>query len=154
DWSPPWTNAVLDHLVETGGAHIAIGGDPEPELMQGLDPDRVARARPHRARARQLQAQNDRLYAWSIIACPTAGWAEAAFGEPDVERLWQALERATRLDEPDPVEAWREHIARLGQRAAQLDERRFDAVRFRGPGTDLLVGLMPESRWLTASETT
>ena len=108
DWSPPWTAALLDHLIGTSGAHIAIGGDPEPELMQGVDPGRLARARPLAIRARQLQAQNDRLYSWTIIACPTAGWAESVFGEPDLERLWHAVERAVRLDEPDPVEAWRE----------------------------------------------
>ena len=154
DWSPPWTEALLDYLVESGGAHIMIGGDPDPELTSGLDATRVTRARPRAVRARQLQAQNARLYAWTIIACPTAGWARSIFGEPDLERLWQAVETAIRLDEPDPVAAWRDHIARLRSRAAALDERAFDAVRFRGPGTDLVVGLMPRSRWLTAAETT
>ncbi len=154
DWSPPWLEALLDHLTSTGGAHIGIGGDPEPELMNGLDPVRAARARPQAVRARQLQAQNERLYAWTIIACPTRGWAESVFGEPDVERLWRAVETATRLDAPDPVEAWRRHIDRLRARATLLDERSFDAVRFRGPGTDLTVGLMKSSRWLTGAETT
>ena len=154
DWSPPWMAALLDHLIVTCGAHIAIGGDPEPELMEGLDPTRVARARPLAVRARQLQAQNDRLYSWTIIACPTAGWAESVFGKPDVERLWQAVESAIRLDEPDPVTAWWDHVVRLRVRATQLDERAFDSVRLRGPGTDLVVGLMPGSRWLTGAETT
>jgi len=154
DWSPPWSAALLDHLIDTCGAHIAIGGDPEPELMKGLNPTRAARARPVAVRARQLQAQNDRLYAWTIIACPTAGWAESVFGEPDLERLWAAVETATRLDAADPVSAWRDHIARLRVRARELDVRSFDAVRFRGPGTDLVVGLMSESRWLTGAETT
>jgi aminopeptidase len=149
DWSPPWTLSLLDHLVGTGGAYIAIGGDPEPELMNGLDPARVAKTRPRTARAKLLEAQNDRQIAWTIVACPTEGWAQTVFGEPDLERLWDAVATATRLDEPDPVAAWRDHIARLRERARLLDERRFDAVRFRGPGTDLLVGLMPESRWLT-----
>ena len=38
------------------------------------------------------------------------------FGEPDVERLWEAVATATRLDEDDPVAAWRAHIAKLGER--------------------------------------
>jgi aminopeptidase len=146
--------ALFDHLIETGGAHIGIGGDPEPELMRDLDPTRVARARPLAVRARQLQAQNARLYAWTIIACPTRGWAESVFGQADLERLWDAVESVVRLDEPDPVEAWWSHVARLRRRASLLDERDFDAVRFRGPGTDLVVGLMPGSRWLTGAEST
>lgn len=149
DWSPPWTLSLLDHLIGTGGAYIAIGGDPEPELMNGLEAARVAKTRPRTARAKLLEAQNDRQIAWTIIACPTAGWAKSVFGEPDLERLWSAVATATRLDEADPVSAWRDHIARLRERAQLLDERRFDAIRFRGPGTDLVVGLLEESCWLT-----
>jgi aminopeptidase len=101
-----------------------------------------------------LKATGDGHIAWTIVGYPNPGWAQAVFGEPDVERLWTAVEIAIRLDEDDPVAAWRSHIAKLKARAAVLNERRFDAVRFRGPGTDLTVGLMPESRWLSGSEQT
>jgi aminopeptidase len=76
------------------------------------------------------------------------------FGEPDVERLWDAVITATRLDEPDPVAAWQKHIARLRRRASDLDERRFRAIHFVGPGTDLTIGLPPSHRWLTGAEET
>jgi aminopeptidase len=70
------------------------------------------------------------------------------FGEPDVERLWELVEFCVRLNEDDPVAAWREHVATLGTRARLLNELRVDHLRYRGPGTDLTVGLLPESRWL------
>src|ERR1051326_2313218 len=35
----------------------------------------------------------------------------------------------------------------MAERAAALDELQVDVVRFRGPGTELTVGLLPESRW-------
>ena len=136
----------------THGATIAITGDPEPELFSDLDPKRIAKARAKLVAEKILKATNDREIAWTIIGYPNAGWAEAVFGTPDVERLWEAVAIATRLDEPDPVAAWQEHIRRLRDRAALLDERRFDTIRFRGPGTDLTVGLTPESRWLTGAE--
>jgi aminopeptidase len=122
--------------------------------MNGLDPARVAKSTARAARGRLLAAQNERCISWTILAYPTAGWAKSVFGEPDLERLWQAVATATRLDEPDPVAAWHAHIARLRERARLLDERHFEAIRFRGPGTDLVVGLMSESRWLTGWETT
>ena len=51
--------------------------------------------------------------------------------------------------------AWQRHIKRLDERARTLNEHRFDAVRFRGPGTDLTVGLNQRSRWRSAeTETT
>jgi aminopeptidase len=69
------------------------------------------------------------------------------FGEPDVERLWEAIAKTVRLDEDDPVEAWRAHDAKLAGRCRQLDELDLDALRFTGPGTDLTVGLLPDARW-------
>jgi aminopeptidase len=152
DWSPPWSLELIDQLAATHGATIAITGDPEPELFSDLDPKRIAKARAKLVAERILKATNDREIAWTIIGFPNAGWAKAVFGTPDVERLWEAVAIATRLDEPDPVAAWQEHIRRLRDRAALLDERRFDTIRFRGPGTDLTVGLTPVSRWLTGAE--
>ena len=76
------------------------------------------------------------------------------FGEPDVERLWQAVAETVRLDEPDPAAAWREHIEKMLQRAQTLNERRFDAIRYTGPAPDLTVGLLPQSRWVAAEAET
>ena len=154
DWSPPWTLALIDEFAATNGAMIAITGDPEPELFSDLDPARIAGTRPRLVAEQMLKATGDGRIAWTIVGYPNPGWAQAVFGEPDVERLWDAVAVATRLDEEDPVAAWRVHIARLRERAALLNERRFDALRFRGPGTDLAVGLMPESRWRSGSEQT
>jgi aminopeptidase len=89
---------------------------------------------------------------WSIVAYPNEGWARTVFGEPDVERLWDAVATAVRLDEPDPVKAWQEHIDNLVRRADALNARRFDALRYRGPGTDLTIGLHPDSTWLAARD--
>ena len=154
EWSPPWTVALIDHMVDTRGATIAITGDAEPELLADLDQRRAQRARPRLAVEKLLDAENRRLIQWTIVGYPNEGWARTVFGEPDVERLWQAVITATRLDEPDPVAAWREHIARLRARAAILDERGFQALRFTGPRTDLHVGLPHGHRWLTGAEDT
>ncbi len=154
DWSPPWTVALIDHMVETRGATITITGEAEPELLADLDQRRAQRARPRLAVEKLLDAENRRLIQWTIVGYPNEGWARTVFGEPDVERLWEAVITATRLDEPDPVTAWQEHIARLRARASALDERRFRAIRFRGPGTDLVVGLPESHRWLTGAEET
>ena len=154
DWSPPWTIALIDHMVDTRGATISITGDADPELLSDLDQRRAQRTRPRAAVEKLLDAENRRLIQWTIVGYPNEGWARTVFGEPDVERLWDAVVTAARLDEPDPPAAWREHIAGLRQRAATLDERSFAALRFVGPGTDLRVGLPDRHRWLTGAEET
>jgi aminopeptidase len=148
-YSPPWLVARLRELGETGGAVVAITGNPEPELYADLDGERVGRARMREVAEESLKL-TDGLCNWTIVAYPNEGWAETVLGEPDVERLWQAVATTVRLDEPDPVAAWREHIARLQQRAESLNERRFDHLRYRGPATDLTIGLHPDSEWQTA----
>ena len=137
-----------------GGALVYLLGDVDPGLFRDVDPARAAKAEPLRMREIAADLTARLATAWTIIACPTEGWAAELFGEPDVERLWREIEAVARLDAPDPVEAWRKHLAALQQRADSLDERHFDALRFRGPGTDLRVGLLPNARWDTAAATT
>ncbi|MDQ3067087.1 MAG: aminopeptidase [Actinomycetota bacterium] len=153
-WTPPWSLAKVDHLAETHGALIQIVGDPEPELLGDLDGARVGKTRSKELAERYVKATNQRLINWTIVAYPNEGWATTVFGEADVERLWDAVVSATRLDEDDPVAAWHEHIDKLVERGEQMNERAFDAVRFRGPGTDLMVGLIPGAQWRTALEET
>ena len=154
DYSAPWLLTRARAWSEEGGATIALTGDPEPDLLGDLDQDRVGRARPRELVAEYFRHANERLVNWTIVASPTEGWAQTMFGEPDLDRLWEAVSYTNRLDEDDPVAAWNEHIARLQARSARLNEIRFDALRFQGPGTDLTVGLLPESTWGGAVEET
>jgi aminopeptidase len=145
-WMPPWLNARYEQLVENGAALVSVRGDADPDLFNGLDPVRVGLDLMPAIPAR-IRAQQSSLVTWTIVACPTPGWAELVFGTPDVARLQSMLWRFMRLDQPEPVAAWRERIAALKQRAAALNECRFDAMRLKGPGTDLTVGLLPISLW-------
>ncbi|MGL6280723.1 MAG: aminopeptidase [Gaiella sp.] len=157
DWlgvSPEWALELVRSWRDDKPAIVRLTGLAEPTLFDGLDRALVARADPQDWRAAYLPLVLERLTNWVMVAAPTPAWAGTVFGEPDLERLWAAVGAATRLDERDPVAAWRAHSAMLQARASALGERRFDAVRLRGPGTDLTVGLLPASRWLSASFTT
>jgi aminopeptidase len=154
EWSPPWFLSRIDYLAEREGASISITGDPNPDIYDDLDGTRVGKARAKKFIERAVDVYDSGRINLAAVAFPNEGWATKMFGEPDVERLWELVAQAVRLDEPDPVSAWDDHIERLRTRARLLDDRHFDAVRFRGPGTDLTVGLLPQSRWKTgASET-
>src|SRR5580658_8695167 len=148
-WSPPWLVRRLRKLGDDGGALLGVTGNPDPELFADLDGTRVALARMRELSEASLRL-TDGVCNWAVVACPNAGWARTVFGEPDLERLWEAVSGAVRLDEPDPVAAWRSHIAELARRASRLGERAFDALRYRAPGTDLTVGLLPNSIWTAA----
>jgi aminopeptidase len=148
-WSPPWLVQRLDDIGAEGAALVALSGNPEPDLFGDLDGHRVGLSRMKELAEASLKL-TDGLSNWCVIACPNEGWAKTVFGEPDVERLWQAVATAVRLDEPDPVAAWRDHIERLEARAQALNERRLDSLRYRGPGTELTIGLHPDAAWQAA----
>ncbi len=127
DWSAPWALEKVDYIAEQRGALIQISGDPEPELFADLDGARVGKTRMKLVAERYLDTMNKRLMNWSIVAYPNEGWARTVFGEPDVERLWNAVATATRLDEADPVEAWRaphREARPAGERADRASIRR------------------------------
>jgi aminopeptidase len=101
-----------------------------------------------------LRALNDRTIAWTIVAYPTERWAEEILGAPDVDRLWEAVAHVMRLDEPDPAAAWSSRLDELEARAQAMTDRGFDALRYRGPGTELEVGLIEGSIWIAGRERT
>jgi aminopeptidase len=150
----PWLMSMMKTLVAEKGAYIQVTADAEPTLLSALDGSKVGRSRPRELLQEWGRVIDERLVNWTIIAAPSEGWARQVFGKPDVDALWTAVEKAVRLDREDPVAAWREHCARLRKIAAALTERRFDSLRYRGPGTDFTAGLLPSSRWIAADSVT
>ena len=153
-WTPPWMVARLERAIEVGAAIIGVSADSGAEVYEGLDGERLARARFRDFDRVWMEGIMGRKLAWSLVAYPTEGWAREALGEPDLERLWDAFAHALRLDEPDPAAAWAERLDELQARARELTERGFAALRYRGPGTDLEVGLIEGARWLAGRERT
>ncbi len=149
--STPWDVTMLKTLTAERGAYIQVSGDPEPDLLADLDGNRVGRARPHDFVVEWGRMVSQRLVSWTIVPAPNAGWARQVFGTPDVDALWSAVEKAVRLDRPDPIAEWRARLDRLDRLASALTDRRFDSLRYRGPGTDLIVGLLPSGRWASGN---
>jgi aminopeptidase len=146
-WTPPWLLERAKQVGDERAAVVALTGDAEPNLLADLPGERVGKARMLELAEESNRQITEQLNNWTVIGVPNEGWAQQMFGEPDLDRLWGLVEYAVRLDEDDPVAAWRAHVARIGARARALDDLQIDEIHFKGPGTDLRVGLLPESRW-------
>jgi aminopeptidase len=153
-FSPPWMVQRLQDAGAEEAAQIMISGRPRPEVFEGLDGERLGRAQPVAFNEAHMQNINSRAINWTIVAWPDEEWSKALYGEPDLERLWSEVATAVRLDEDDPIAAWQSHVDRLEARAAALNDARFDAIRMKGPATDLTIGLLPGSRWRTGATDT
>jgi aminopeptidase len=153
-WTPPWMIQRLERGAEIGAAVIGISDSSYADVFAGVDGKRLAAARFRDLDRTWLQAVTDGTMAWSLIAFPTERWATEALGEPDLDRLWDAVGHALRLREADPAAAWQQRLDELAARARSLTERRFRAVRYRGPGTELEVGLIEGARWMAGRDRT
>jgi aminopeptidase len=142
----PWAIQRTREWAAGDGVTIRLSGDPDPHLLDDVDPVKAAAFPVEEAMAFQEALFGQQLR-WTVVAAPNPGWAREVFGEPDVERLWDAVATAMRLDEPDPVTAWQARAAELAARGRALDALDLAEVRYHGAGTDLTVGLVPDSRW-------
>ena len=153
DFVPSWHGERLLAIGDQRAARVGLSGPVDPGLMADVDPARAGRDQTPFLKE-SAKVVNDRTTNWTIAPAPTEGWASLV--HPDLApadalaKLWDQLLHILRLDEDDPVAAWRARADLLVDAAARMTSRRFDALRFDGPGTDLTVGLLPSSSWLAA----
>jgi aminopeptidase len=152
DYAPTWLHDGIAAGFRSGAARLAIAG-ANPALLAKQDPAKVARANVAASKAGKpaMELITRHEINWTIVACATPEWAKLVFpGESEnvaIGKLWDAIFVASRVAVDDPVREWREHGARLKKRMEMLNAKRFYALHFKGPGTDLTVGLADEHLW-------
>ena len=149
-----WMPKALAEHVESGNAVLSVYAN-DPDLLKNEAPEVVGALQQATSRAmmpfRELISRNQTN--WAVIAAAGTGWAAKVFPdrrpEDRVASLWDAINHMCRLDRPDPVAAWQTHIDELAARADYLNERRYSALRYAGPGTDLTIGLPAAHAWVS-----
>jgi aminopeptidase len=157
EFVPSWLGERVLELGRQRCARIGLTGPAFPGLMDDLDPSRAGRDQLPALKEGGVVV-NDGTTNWTAVPCPTRNWARLVHPDLDPDEAWQRLGEqimhVCRLDEDDPVAAWRERQEVLVGVSERLTASAFDSVHFRGPGTDLTVGLLPSSKWIAASFTT
>src|SRR6202020_2914627 len=152
DRAPGWLYEGVGKAFAANTARLAIVGD-DPMLLSQEDPGKVARA--NKANSIAYQPALEKIAGfdinWNIVAYPTASWAKRVFPgdeeEVAVGRLGEAIFSASRVDNDDPVQAWAAHNAALSRRTEWLNARKFHALHYSGPSTDLTIGLADGHDW-------
>jgi aminopeptidase len=149
---PGWRVEGMREIVNNGDAMLAIVAT-DPALLKDQDPDLVALSeKVHRMHTQAVSQQLMRDAAnWSLISPPVASWARKIFPDDESKqqlgKLWDIFFRVCRADQADPALAWRHHLAGLAKRRDFLNQKRYTALRFTGPGTGLTVGLPNNHVW-------
>jgi aminopeptidase len=158
DYASKWMSEGVAKAIEGGAARLGIRGE-NPNLLAGQDPARVGRVSKAGLIAAEpaTKAITGFKSNWSLIPGASRGWAKQVFPHLSegraLAKLWDAVFKVTRVDREDPVAAWVEHNAKLHGWMNMLNEKRFAALHFRGPGTDLRVGLAYDHKWAGGAST-
>lgn len=152
DYAPKWLQDGIAEGFRSGAARLAIAG-ANPALLAKEDPAKVARANVAASKAGKpaMELITRHEINWTIVAYATPAWAKLVFpNDPEdvaVAKLWDAIFFSSRIDADDPVVEWQQHGERLKKRVDLLNAKRFSALHFKGPGTDLTVGLADDHLW-------
>ncbi|MGY3715070.1 aminopeptidase [Sutcliffiella cohnii] len=152
---PYWMSKGKNELAEEGAAFLHIDSK-NPDLLKGIDQNRIQAAT--KAASQVLKPYRNRMMSdknsWSIIAMPTQAWADKVFPELDeakrMDALWDAIFKATRVDQEDPVAEWKKHTDTLDSKADHLNQKKYQALHYSAPGTDLTVELAKDHIWVSA----
>ena len=152
DKAASWLYEGMARAYANGAARLAIAGD-NPSLLANEDPAKVSRV--NKATSLAYQPALEKIAGfdinWNIVSYPNPSWAAVVFPDlPIIEatkKLADAIFAASRVDKPDAIGAWKDHNANLKKHAKWLNDQRFSALHYSGPGTDLTIGLADGHEW-------
>lgn len=149
---PKWLADGKEELAKRNCGFLSISA-ANPDLLKDIDPKRIAAYQKVASTALEPYRHyiNIGSAAWCVASIPTAAWSQKVFpGETEeraMELLWEKIFAATRVDQIDPVSAWREHTESLAKRKKFLTDKKIESLHYTGPGTDLHVKLPKGHIW-------
>lgn len=153
-----WQEEKAKHRAETLPCKIYVD-DADPDAYNGIDLKKYAAVRKARySILKKYSDMEDNRNQWVIVAIPSVKWAKKVFpalsDDEAVSKLWEAIIKTMRLDQKDPVQAWKDHIDDLQEKSNKLNEMNLDYLEYKSSnGTDLTLKLQPNHYWISARET-
>ncbi len=150
---PEWMQLKFTTLAERGAKFLSVSST-DPDLLDGIDSEKIIANQKSTSKgleAYRKKMMNDEV-SWCVISVPTGKWAQKIFPDKNEEEaqeaLWDRIFAATRMDEKEPIQAWKTHLEDLHARQTFLQEQDFDALIFRSEkGTDLEIKLPEGHVW-------
>ena len=155
DEYPQHTVDAVMNMIKNGDALLSIYAN-DPDAFAGLDSDRIAAMqKSHLQHYSPVSVEVSRnAVNWCVAASAAPAWAAKIFPdlptEEAMDKLWEAIFQTTRADQPDPVAAWQQHIQNMKKRSGYLQAKKYSALHYKGPGTDLTIGLPQGHKWISA----
>lgn len=153
--SPKWYAAEMTEQVENGAAILHVLAE-DPDLLNGIPSGRITTSQRVRAQAmaKYRAYQQADKFSWCLVAVPSPAWAAKVFPDApaseQMDKLWDAIFSTVRIDQADPVAAWKQHLVTLTKKSDVLNAKRYKKLHYIAPGTDLTIELPEGHIWVAA----
>jgi aminopeptidase len=152
---PEWKANEMETLAENGAAFMSVVS-ASPDLLKGVNPERISNFQKAAGQAMdkyRSYIQSDKV-SWTVLAAPSEKWAAKVFpdapADEQVDKLWEAIFKAVRADQADPVQAWKDHDQNLHEKVDYLNSKKYKKLHYTAPGTDLTIEFPKGYMWVGA----
>jgi len=153
---PDWIFSRYEEYYKNGDAYLWIASG-NPDLLESIDSDLITKSRKASMEKYNPLRKYVDHYNWCVAATATPTWAKKVFPGTSIENaqasLWGAIFQVCRIDQPDPVNAWKKHIVKLTKFKEYLNNKQYASLHYKAPDTDMTVGLPKTHIWSGARET-
>ena len=152
EYAPEWLINGFVQAYSGNAARLAIFSS-DPNLLKNVAPDRIAKYSKSQGLASRplMEFISGFKINWSIVGAPSPAWAKVVFPNDAeslaMKKLWDAIFLTSRIFEADPLTTWTSHCDSLERRQTWLNKHDLVELHFKGPGTDLHVGLAENHQW-------
>ena len=130
---------------------VYIIADTNPKELEKVDPKKIMvknkSFKPYKDW--KNEKENAGKFTWTLAAYATEGMAKEA--GLSLEEYWDEIIKACYLDEENPIEKWKSVTSELEHIKEKLNSLEIEELFIKAPGTDLIVGLGKDRKWMGGS---
>jgi aminopeptidase len=149
---PQWRiDARLD-ISKAGDANLHIMSS-NPDLLSEIDSSLISKFQNSLQKKLKpaLDFISQNALNWLIVSAPSKAWADKLFpsipSNERMQKLWDVIFKICRINEDDPISAWKKHDEDLHNRCKYLDQRQYNLLKLTSAETNLTIGLPKNHIW-------
>ncbi len=137
--------------VEQMDHFLMILAETDKHELKGIEPKKIM----HRSKLFKPyldwrnEKENQGNLTWTLALYGTEAMAKEA--DLTIEEYWEQIIHACYLDHENPIQKWRETTTEVERVKDRLNQMKIQKLRVIAEGTDLIVGLGNDRKWLGGS---
>lgn len=147
---PTWVKEFRNGYARENAAFLTITSE-DPEALKDVDGSKISTYAMNLSKATKefRDSLNLGINSWCIVGASSVKWANKVF--PDMsdeeakEALWNAIFKTAKVDQENPIEAWKQHRQSFERRVKYLNELQLQSLTFtNAKGTNITVDMVAD----------